>query len=145
MCVNVLYAEVDTLSLFVLMVNSDIIKPSIQDLVVTTHLLNLSITDDLSGINLPSVRVMLDGEDITNKLTISGAMGDLTVSVSGTNLYEPRIEPYTINIIAQDRGGNETSQTLTFTSGYTDVKVVIKPEALNSKSILYQDGAIYKP
>jgi hypothetical protein len=41
------------------------------------------------------------------------------------------IETPTMIIIAHDRGGNETSQTLTFTSGYAEVKVVIKPEALN--------------
>ncbi|MDI6788278.1 MAG: hypothetical protein QME51_07895, partial [Planctomycetota bacterium] len=55
----------------------------------------------------------------------------LTVSVSGQNLFEPSIEQHTLTIIAQDRGGNEVTRTITFTTGYADVKVVIKPEALN--------------
>jgi hypothetical protein len=128
---HILYAEVDSLSLFVLMASEDTVQPIIQDLILTTNILNFSITDDLSGINIPSVRIILDGTDVTGQLTINGAMGDLTVSVSGVNLFEPSIEPHTLTIIAQDRGGNEVSKTLSFTTGSVDVKVVIKPEALN--------------
>ena len=128
---NVLYATVNSLSLFVLMVSSDIIKPQIHDIVLTPSILNFTLTDDSSGINLPSIRVILDGQDVTDKLIVSGVTGDSKVSVSGRNLYEPSIEPHTLTIIAQDRGGNEVQKALSFTCDYTDVKVVIKPEALN--------------
>ncbi|MDI6787051.1 MAG: hypothetical protein QME51_01610 [Planctomycetota bacterium] len=84
-----------------------------------------------SIITLFLVGLLASQDIITTKLTISGAMGDLKVSVSGINLFEPRIEPHTLTIIAQDRGGNEVSKTISFTTGYVDVKVVIKPEALN--------------
>jgi hypothetical protein len=36
-----------------------------------------------------------------------------------------------MSITAQDRGGNFVIKTISFTTGYADVKVVIKPEALN--------------
>ncbi|MDI6787053.1 MAG: right-handed parallel beta-helix repeat-containing protein [Planctomycetota bacterium] len=128
---HILYAEVDKLSLFILMISEDTVKPEIKDVILSPQTVSFSITDDVSGMNLPSIRVILDGVDITDKLTISGAMGDLIVSVSGTNLYEPTLGLHTLTIIAQDRGGNEVSKTISFTTGYADVKVVIKPEALN--------------
>ncbi|MEK7309664.1 MAG: DUF2341 domain-containing protein [Planctomycetota bacterium] len=127
----VLYAEVDTFSLFVLMASPDETAPQIQNLLLTPQVFNFTLTDDLSGINIPSISVILDGQDITDKLTISGNTGDLTVSVFGIDVFQPSLLTHTMAITAQDRGGNEVRKDTTFGAGYTDVEVVIKPEALN--------------
>ncbi|MBI4713217.1 MAG: hypothetical protein HY762_07965 [Planctomycetes bacterium] len=128
---HILYAEVDSLSLFVLMASSDITKPQVQNIVLTPQILNFTLTDESSGINVPSIRVIMDGAEITDRLTFSGATGDLTITVSGTYTFLPYPDTHTMTIIAQDRGGNETTKTVSFGSGYADAKVALKPESLN--------------
>jgi hypothetical protein len=46
-------------------------------------------------------------------------------------LFSPSFDRHTLIITAQDRGGNFATKTISFITGYTDVRVVIKPEALN--------------
>jgi hypothetical protein len=64
-------------------------------------------------------------------LTTTGITGDLLINVTGEYLFSPSFNRHTMLITAQDRGGNFVIKTISFTTGYTDVKVVIKPEVLN--------------
>lgn len=128
---NTVFVKLDALgSIFVLMANRDITKPTIQDLVLTHQVLNFTLKDDLAGINIPSIQIILDGENITDQLIITGATGDLTVTVSGQDIFQPSGDTHTMTIIAQDRGGNEVRRTISFIAGYADVTLVLKPEAL---------------
>jgi len=51
--------------------------------------------------------------------------------VSAQDIFQPAVISHTMTIIAQDRGGNEARKTISFTAGYVEVKLVLKPEALN--------------
>jgi len=128
---HILYVEVDTLSLFVLMMCSDSTKPAIQDLALTYQVLDFTIKDDLSGINVLSIKVILDGTDITDKLTITGKTGDLAIIVSGRDIFQSWFDMHTMIISVQDRAGNEVTRTISFIAGFADVQLVIKPESLN--------------
>jgi len=61
---------------------------------------------------------------------ISLLLGILS-SVSGKDIFQPAVISHTMTITAQDRAGNEVRRKETFIAGFADVKVVIKPEALN--------------
>jgi len=128
---NRIIVEVTTLSLFVLMVNKDKIPPMIEDLSLTHQNLNFTLRDDLSGINVQTISVTVDDKNITDKLTITGKTGDLTVTVSGRDIFQTWLDTHTMRITAHDRTGNEVSKTISFIVGYTQVKLVLKPESLN--------------
>lgn len=127
---NQIIAEVMLSSLFGLLVNKDITAPLIEDLALTPQILNFTVKDDLRGINISAIKVVLDDEDITDELTFIGQDGDLSVNVSGEDIFIPNLDTHTLIIIAQDMAGNEVRESISFSAGFAQVKLVLKPEAL---------------
>lgn len=127
---NQIIGEAPSLSLFGLFVNKDTTSPWIEDFALTPEILNFTVKDNLRGINISAIKVVLDDEDITEKLTIIGKDGDLSVKVSGEDIFLPNLATHTLTIIARDMAANVVRETFSFIAGYTRVLLVLKPEAL---------------
>ncbi len=121
--------QTDRLTLFALLSNGDTTPPRIEELLVTPAILRFTLTDEGTGLDLPLLRVLLNGQDITQTLLIHAEEQNREVKVEQPF---PLLTPTgnTLEIVAYDIAGNRARRLVAFAAAFTDVDLRIKPEVL---------------